>query len=557
MTSEVRIGDARHTAQTILLEELIRGRPICVRCASSSMMPQIIPGDMLTITPVSRDQLQRGDIVLMRAGEEMIAHRLLAIRETAGRKYAVTRGDGVNRLDAPVLLECIVGKVSGIRRDGRERILKNNHAGRLKAWLSLVALQLLDVLRWIKNGRRPVIPPDPLRRLPRPDKKTNNDELLLRCSLPAQNNSAELLRAIAATVGWKRFLTIADTEGLSELIYWNCREQIADGLIPPEACRSLENAYLTTLARNTIFLAQLGQISHALAGLDFIVLKGAYLATNVYASTGMRRFSDIDILVKQANLAEVDHRLAAAGYLPAPTKASTFLNSVMYYPAGNEIAIDVHWHLINSIASNYLNTTMDIGEIWKAARPAQPEALPRPPANAPLELCPEHLLIHLAEHALHHSFERLILLRDIAEVTIRFGEAFDWDRLLGECRKFNLARPVYYSLLFISKKTGVPVPAAALETLRPAHLGRAEKLFIGFALRGRRSPELCNLAYFDSMPSLGAKIRFCLRLVFPCREVMALIYCRRPDEIGPGVYILRLFHGMEYVVHAMIRIFRG
>ena len=151
LTSEVPIGGAHHTAQSILLEELTQGRPICLRCGSSSMRPQIVSGDMLTIAPVSLDQIQRGDIVLMGAGEEWIVHRLLAIREKDGRKYAVTRGDNVNRLDTPVLLECILGKVAGIHRNGRERILKNNRARRLKAWLALVTIQVLDHARRVVN----------------------------------------------------------------------------------------------------------------------------------------------------------------------------------------------------------------------------------------------------------------------------------------------------------------------------------------------------------------------------------------------------------------------
>lgn len=600
--SEVPIGGAHHTAQSILLEELTQGRPICVRCGSSSMRPQIVPGDMLTIAPVSLDQIQRGDIVLMAAGEEWIVHRLLAIRKKNGRKYAVTRGDDINRLDTPVILECILGKVTGIHRNGREKILKSTCLQRLKARCALATIQARDHARpCAALGKRVV---NLLRRIKHsrwlfhPDEKPDIAALFLQCSLPAQDNLSALFQAIKTTVGWERFLKIADVEGLSELIYYNFKEQITSGLIPPEACRSLENAYLTTLARNTLFLAKLEQIAHALAGLDFIVLKGAYLARHVYASPGLRRFSDIDILIKRADLTEADLRLAKIGYLPTPTdlsaialakveagswlrrsatprqvakvgqcadsiagpredgKISSFLNSVMYYPAGNEIAIDVHWHLLNSYLSHYLNATLDIGAIWQAARPP---AVAKPAmagvgrsTSAGLELCPEHLIVHLAEHALHHSFERLILLRDIAEVIIRFGDALDWNRLVGECRKFNLARPVFYSLLFISAKTSVPVPAMALDALCPARLGRAEKLFIRLILRGQRYPELCNLAYLDNTISFGAKIRFVLRLVFPCREVMALTYSRRVHEIGPGVYILRLAHGMGYLTRAMV-----
>ncbi|MFC1461897.1 nucleotidyltransferase family protein [Verrucomicrobiota bacterium] len=381
--------------------------------------------------------------------------------------------------------------------------------------------------------------------------KPNIDEAVLLASFPPAD-IPEAALDITGGFGWKEFLAAAHREGLAQLVYYNHRQPIKQGRIPPHAAAHLEKAYFAVLARNTVVLQKLAELSAALAGIDLIPLKGAFLASDVYASPGLRPFSDIDILVRRTHFPTADERLTQLGYEPIATvedrsvipAESAFLNSVMYRDKGTGPALHVHWHLLNTTLPRYLNTTLDMNEIWKAAKPS---------TDAALELCPEHLLIHLSEHALRHSFDRLILLRDIAEVIMKLGPEIDWERLVHDSVRFNLNYAVYYSMVFASRGTGVHVPDSAITALHSDGPGWCGRLFMKLTTSGRRSPELCNLAYLDNITSFRDKAAYVRQMLFPPRHVLAHAYGKERCEIGPAFYALRLLRGLRRVLRPFKR----
>lgn len=385
------------------------------------------------------------------------------------------------------------------------------------------------------------------------DHPSSLDDLLLKCSLEKHDSLPRLFAAVAAGAGWEQFLQAALKEGLAGLIYYNGREAAPGAAIPAQVWRDFEGAYIGTLARNTIFLAELDRLGRILSGIDYVVLKGAFLAARVYPSPGVRGFSDIDILLRPSDLAEAGGRLVRAGYRCENTAAlrqgeNGCLKSVMFGAGEHAVGIDLHWHLLNSTAAAILKPAMDMVEIWNAAGPLPP----LPGGNiAPLGLCPEHFLIHLAEHALHHSFDRLILLRDMAELIGRCAADFDWQRLTDDARRFSLARSVYYSLFILRRKTGLAVPDEVLASLGCGETGRAGKLFLNMVMSGRRVPDLCYLAYFAGLSSFRARAGFLLRLALPPRELMASICARPVEDITPGVYLLRWRRLIGYLIRAL------
>lgn len=380
--------------------------------------------------------------------------------------------------------------------------------------------------------------------------KPNIDDAVLLASFPPAQISETALD-ITGGFGWREFLAAADREGLAQLVYYNHRQSIKEGRMPQGAATHLEKAYFAVLARNIVFLHKLQEVAPTLAGIDFILLKGAYLASSVYASPGLRQFSDIDILIRRTDFAAINEGLTRLGYEPMATvedrsgipAESAYLNSVMYRDSGTGPALHIHWHLLNSTLPGYIDTTMDMSEIWKAARQSTDTAR---------ELCAEHLLIHLSEHAVKHSFGRLILLRDIAEVIRKLGPEIDWKRLAHDSVRFNLNYAVYYSLLLISRKTGVSVPDAAIAALCSDRRGLCGRLFMRLVTSGRRSSDLCILAYLDNIASFRGKAGFVWRILFPPRDVLAHAYRRKPSEIGPAVYTRRLLRGLRYAIRPLI-----
>lgn len=87
---------------------------VCLKVTGSSMMPVIWPDDVITVQR-EMDDLQPGQIVLYRRGETLVAHRIVCVHEG----FLITRGDSLANDDPPIGEPDVVGRVTGIVRDGR------------------------------------------------------------------------------------------------------------------------------------------------------------------------------------------------------------------------------------------------------------------------------------------------------------------------------------------------------------------------------------------------------------------------------------------------------
>jgi hypothetical protein len=79
---------------SLLMESLRKGRRATWRIASGSMAPLIEAGDSVTIEPVSEGgALRVGDVVLIRADDKWIVHRLVGKVKLADSVYFRQKGD--------------------------------------------------------------------------------------------------------------------------------------------------------------------------------------------------------------------------------------------------------------------------------------------------------------------------------------------------------------------------------------------------------------------------------------------------------------------------------
>jgi signal peptidase I len=98
---------------------LAEGYHVRFSAAGTSMQPTIANGDAITVAPVAVADLQRGDIVLYRSEQRVIAHRVVDISATGSEIAAfLLRGDAKAACDGPVAPGQILGKVIAIERRG-------------------------------------------------------------------------------------------------------------------------------------------------------------------------------------------------------------------------------------------------------------------------------------------------------------------------------------------------------------------------------------------------------------------------------------------------------
>lgn len=208
---------------------------------------------------------------------------------------------------------------------------------------------------------------------------------------------------------------------------------------------------------------EVAQIRKALAptGTQIILLKGAaYLLAGLPAARG-RVFSDLDILVPRAALAQVEAQLMLHGW--ATTHHDAY--DQRYYRrwmhelpplrhAARQTVLDVHHAIVPPTA----RFKPDSAKLLQAAR-----AVPGRPGLK--VLAPTDMVLHGAAH-LFMNEELSHGLRDLADLDSllrHFGnEQGFWAELRARASEMDLDRPLYYALRYANRILGTPVPAEAL-----------------------------------------------------------------------------------------------
>jgi hypothetical protein len=99
-----------------LVAEVIRSfGQVRIKVTGTSMLPAVLPGDILTVVRRDCAELLPGQIVLCYRDEQLIAHRLTG---KAGDRF-FTRGDSLCHHDRPFREEEVLGQVVSVLRDGR------------------------------------------------------------------------------------------------------------------------------------------------------------------------------------------------------------------------------------------------------------------------------------------------------------------------------------------------------------------------------------------------------------------------------------------------------
>jgi signal peptidase I len=113
-----------------LVEHVVStGLSIRFRACGDSMYPTILNGDLITVAPVAPDDVVRGDILLYRDGDRVLAHRVIRIAARGHEIRFQLRGDSNVRCDGPIAAAQIVGRVEAVERDGRAIALHATLAG--------------------------------------------------------------------------------------------------------------------------------------------------------------------------------------------------------------------------------------------------------------------------------------------------------------------------------------------------------------------------------------------------------------------------------------------
>jgi Uncharacterised nucleotidyltransferase len=137
-------------------------------------------------------------------------------------------------------------------------------------------------------------------------------------------------------------------------------------VLPQQWFHELKSFALSHWARQEALVRELMAIANvfAAAGQEFILLKGAYLASRFFGGIDRRPFFDIDVLVSKDALSKAQRLLTSNGYI---RKSGILFNEALttYFTHAFDfvkpnVALDLHWNLSANAAHH-----LDYDAIWR------------------------------------------------------------------------------------------------------------------------------------------------------------------------------------------------
>jgi hypothetical protein len=285
-------------------------------------------------------------------------------------------------------------------------------------------------------------------------------ELLLLCIQPARSEAAaERIRILSRQpLDWDLLFRQACRNSVAPLLYWHTRS-MDPGWAPAEILSKLEQRFQSVFRRNFFLTGELVKIARCFEArcIPLLAYKGPILATH-YENIGLREFHDLDLLVREEDVAQVHDMLVERGFRPRSEEgwpgrahslrfARAFDFEMTYENESAGVLIDLHWALM----PGFFALPAEASRIWSRA------VVVKMAGDSIQTLGPEDLMVLLCMHGTKHIWESLGWICDVASV-LRAHPNFDWDVLLGRALQWRTLRALRLGLFLATDLLRADVP---------------------------------------------------------------------------------------------------
>ncbi|MGQ9619631.1 MAG: signal peptidase I [Bacteroidales bacterium] len=134
---------------------LSEGKNIRIKAHGYSMYPTIKPGTVIIIEPVKfKGAPREGEIVAIKRRGGIVVHRIIKIVDEGGRKKYIARGDSNPYADAPVTIDMIPGRVTGV--EGFARLPPEFHETP-RYFINRLRVIAIHIIAGIRNLKRKIL----------------------------------------------------------------------------------------------------------------------------------------------------------------------------------------------------------------------------------------------------------------------------------------------------------------------------------------------------------------------------------------------------------------
>ena len=351
------------------------------------------------------------------------------------------------------------------------------------------------------------------------------------------------------TERWQVLLDMAAMHRVDPLLYWRLIKERQLHL-PQEVSEQLTASFRKSAMRMLQIQAELVGLARILEReqIDYMVLKGAYLAFTMYPSSALRPMRDIDILVPEEQIHQAYQLLFDAGYHHPEhyehVNPQSFLELTKHYPGlvknNGTVMIELHPRVLDPDLGRGKDPAQD-SALWQGG-----EYLAIAGHNIPV-MSATDLLLHLIIHGCHdHQFNNGPLLMSDIDCLLK-SRSVDWPRFWQQAEQLQVSRGCQLTLTMVEYFYG----GQKIEWLQGAVFDKEniERIVPELSLLMLQNFNLrVRLANLKNDLSLRGKIRFLRDKFFPTPERLGLFYSVKKNSPWlPYYYLLNLVRIMKKI----------
>jgi hypothetical protein len=279
-------------------------------------------------------------------------------------------------------------------------------------------------------------------------------QLLANCSRE-QPDPQGIRALIDQGLDWQDVLEIAERNAVRPMLYRTLKSMHWDG-VPCAMQLELERFNKAHVLKTLVFTGEfikLLDLFHQ-EHIEVMGFKGPVLADLLYGDITLREFSDLDILVHEADLRKAEDILVACGYqaqFSDRTYRSTFVSYQGQYAFRHPqtgIWIDLHWQLSGKGVAFPVNSA----DVWSKLRRVMIAG------RTMSTFADDDLVLFLAAHGTKEGWRCLIWVSDFAHLLHRSNYT-DWMAVLDRAQRSHCSRPLLLAFLLASTLLNAPAPA--------------------------------------------------------------------------------------------------
>jgi hypothetical protein len=362
-----------------------------------------------------------------------------------------------------------------------------------------------------------------------PQDRVENEALLLCARLElAADEVARLRELITGNLDWDYVYKLARRHSLVPLVFSQLDAPVKE-FVPPEVLQRFRKNYQENAARNLIFANELTSLLKALAdvGVDAIVFKGPALAVSAYGDLALRRFVDLDVMVRRADVARAIEVISDNGYtsgrlLNAEQQELLVRTQHNLQFKRERLIVELHWQ----VSSDLFASSVTAEELWQNLKTVQ---LNKTEVKT---LATEDLLFALCVHGSRHLWQRLAWICDLDRI-IATGENIDWPRLMNRARKAKAERMFLLGPALAARLLGTRLPDAVTKAIandrQIAAIGDEiyERLFDGTEQQPHRLGTIFHYNY-RIRSDWRSRMRYCRHILAPTDSDLQSVRLSKP-----------------------------